>query len=59
MQHLEQNYIQLSPTHFAEAEIFACVHCKSQGILEKGPHKSRPIGNWKGGSLMFSSWSDR
>lgn len=55
VQHLEQNYIQLSPTPFAETlqsqRNFACVHHKSQGILENGPHKSRPIGNLKRGFL--------
>lgn len=45
---LEQCCIQPSPTPFTEAfqwqRDFACVDHKSQGILEKGPHKSRPIG---------------
>lgn len=52
---LEQCCIQPRPTPFPEAlqwqRDFACVHHKSQGILEKGPHKSRPVGNLKRGFL--------
>lgn len=37
----------------------ACVDHKSQHTLEKGPHKSRYIGNMKEDFLNFLSWSDR